>query len=193
MGRSVQVPVTPSVLLWAIEESGYDHEHLAHEIDVPLSVLKQWISGEDRPTLPHARTLAKKLHRPFAALLLPAPPEGRPLAVEFRQPLGEERDLNPSERRHLRRAARFQEILSWLAKELKLEKPRTSLATINDGPDLVAKVMRDALRVTTIDQKRWPSASLAFDEWRNALERTGHLIFLFLIGKESCSGFSLMA
>src|SRR5882724_672480 len=110
MGRSVQVPVTPSVLLWAIEQSGYDPEHLAHEIDVPASVLKQWVSGEQRPTLTLARKLASKLHRPFATLLLPGPPEGRRLAVEFRHPAGDQRELNPSERRHLRRAARFSSI-----------------------------------------------------------------------------------
>jgi Zn-dependent peptidase ImmA (M78 family) len=191
MGRSVQVPVTPSVLSWAIQDSGYDPEHLAHEIDVPVSVLKKWVSGEDRPTLTHARKLASKLHRPFATLLLPAPPEGRPVGVEFRHPGGERRDLDPSERRHLRRAARFQEILSWLAGELELEKPRTPSATFNDDPALIAKATREVLKVPATDQKRWPNASIAFDEWRNVLERTGHIIFLFSIGKESCSGFSL--
>lgn len=191
MGRSVQVPVTPSVLSWAIDESGYDPDHLAHEIDVPSAVLKRWVSGDEKPTLTHARKLASKLHRPFATLLLPAPPEDRPLAVEFRHPAGDERELNPSERRHLRRAARFQEILSWLAGELELEKPRTASATINDDPVVIAKAAREAIKVPTTDQKRWANASIAFDEWRNALERTGQLIFLFSIGKESCSGFSL--
>ena len=191
MARPVQVPVTPTVLSWAIQESGYDPEHLAHEIDVPISVLEQWVSGEARPTLTHARKLASKLHRPFATFLLPTPPEGRPLSVEFRHPAGDQRELNPSERRHLRRAARFQEILSWLAGELELERPRTPAAAVTDDPVAVASITREILKVPTTDQKRWSSASVAFDEWRNTLERTGHLIFLFSIGKGSCSGFSL--
>ncbi|MFZ0800114.1 MAG: ImmA/IrrE family metallo-endopeptidase [Terriglobales bacterium] len=32
---------------------------------------------------------------------------------------------------------------------------------------------------------------MAFDEWRTALERTGQLVFLFSLGKDSCRGFSL--
>jgi Zn-dependent peptidase ImmA (M78 family) len=81
--------------------------------------------------------------------------------------------------------------LAWLAGELELGSPRTLSATINDDPVVIAKAAREMLKVSTTDQKRWLSDSVAFDEWRNALERSGHLIFLFSIGKGSCSGFSL--
>jgi Zn-dependent peptidase ImmA (M78 family) len=191
MGRATLVPITPAVLQWAIRESGYEEERLAHEINVPPSLLRLWVSGDDKPTVTDMRRLASKLHRPFATFLLPEPPESRRLAVEFRHPADEDRELNPSERRHLRRASRFQEILSWLAGELDIQKSRTPLATVSDDPVAIAKTAREALRVSVIDQKRWPSASVAFDEWRNALEESGHLVFLFSIGKESCSGFSL--
>src|SRR5690242_11911147 len=97
MGRAIEVPVTPSVLRWAIEESGYDPEDIAHAVGVPLAVLEQWVSGDSKPNLTHARKLASKLRRPFAALLLPAPPESRRLPVEFRLPIGDERELNPSD------------------------------------------------------------------------------------------------
>jgi Zn-dependent peptidase ImmA (M78 family) len=191
MGRATEVPVTPSVLRWAIEESGYSTEDIAQAVGVRLSVLERWVSGEQKPTLTHARKLASKLHRPFAALLLPAPPESPPLPVEFRHPIGDRRELNPNERRHLRRAARFQEVLSWLARELEIERPRTPLASVDDNPVLVANAARDVLRITTTDQKGWASPSVAFDEWRTALERTGHLVFLFSLGKDSSRGFSL--
>lgn len=191
MGRAIEVPVTPSVLRWAIEESGYDLEHIAHSVGVRLAVLEQWVSGSTNPSLTHARKLASILHRPFAALLLPAPPETRRLAVEFRHPIGDQRELNASERRHLRRAARFQEVLSWVARELEMDTPRTPSATIHDDPAAVASVTRDVLGISTMDQKRWATASVAFDEWRAALEHTGHLVFLFALGKDSCRGFSL--
>lgn len=191
MRRATEVPVTPSVLRWAIEESGYDPEHIAHAVGVRLPVLEQWASGDRKPNLTHARKLASKLHRPFAALLLPAPPKSRPLPVEFRHPIEDQRQLNPSERRHLRRAARLQEVLSWLARELEIEKPRTPSATVADDPVLVASVTRDVLRISTTDQKGWATPSVAFKEWRAALERTGHLIFLFSLGKDSCRGFSI--
>jgi Zn-dependent peptidase ImmA (M78 family)/transcriptional regulator with XRE-family HTH domain len=191
MGRIVEVPVTPSVLHWAIEESGYDLEQIAHEIDVPLAAVAQWVSGDCKPTLTHARKLANKLHRPLAALLLPAPPESRPLAVEFRHPARDQRELNPSERRHIRRAARFQEILSWLARKLEIERPRTPSAKVDDDPVSVATVTRGLLGISTTDQMRWATPSAAFDEWRAAIERTGLLVFLFSMGNDSCSGFSL--
>ena len=191
MGRSIEVPVTPSVLRWAIEESGEDPEQIAQAVGVSRALLSQWVTGDSKPDLTHARKLASKLHRPFTALLLPSPPERRPLPVEFRHPSGDPRELNPNERRYLRRAARYQEVLSLLAKELEIEKARTPSATINDDPAKVAKVVRDALKVSPEAQKGWANPSVAFDEWRAALERTGHIVFLFSIGKESCRGFSL--
>jgi Zn-dependent peptidase ImmA (M78 family)/transcriptional regulator with XRE-family HTH domain len=193
MSRATEVPVTPSVLRWAIEQSGYSNEDLAHAVGVDVAALEEWKSddGNSRPTLTYARKLASKLHRPFAALLLPAPPEGRPLSVEFRHPAGDQRQLNPNERRYLRRAARLQEILSWLTGQLEIAQPRTPSASLHDDPASVAEAARDLLGVATADQKGWPTASAAFDEWRAALERAGHLVFLFSMGKGSIQGFSL--
>ena len=99
--------------------------------------------------------------------------------------------MNPDERRYLRRAARFQEILSWLAKELELDQPRTPSATVNDDPVEVAGAARGLFEISATDRKRWATPAVAFDEWRAALEATGHLVFLFSIGKDSCRGFSL--
>ena len=69
MGRSIEVPVTTSVLLWATEESGYDREQIARSVGVSLAVFDQWLSGKNKPNLTQTRKLAKKLHRPLAALL----------------------------------------------------------------------------------------------------------------------------
>jgi Zn-dependent peptidase ImmA (M78 family) len=191
MSRATEIPVTPSVLRWAIDESGCSREDVARAIGVDLPVLDLWASGEGRPTLSHARKLASKLHRPFAALLLPAPPENRRLSVQFRHPISGRRELNANERRYLRRAARLQEILSWLAKGLQVETPRTPFASPNDDPVSAATVARDVLGIRPSEQKGWENASAAFDEWRKALESVGHLVFLFSLGKDSSQGFSL--
>jgi len=190
MARATHVPITPSVLEWAIEESGYSLQDIAHAVGVDVASLGQWISGE-MPTLTQARKLAAKLHRPFAALLLPSPPERRPLPVQFRQPLDAQREPNPDERRYLRRAARLQEVLSWLAKQLEVSQPRILAASTNDDPTLVASEARRLLRVSVRSQIEWPTPSAAFDEWRLALENTGLLVFLLSMGKNSCNGFSI--
>src|SRR6202167_1948820 len=147
MSRATEIPVTPSVLRWAFDESGCSMEDVARAVGVDPPVLDLWSSGEGRPTLSQARKLASKLHRPFAALLLPAPPENRRLSVEFRHPLSGRRELNANERRYLRKAARLQEILSWLAKGLQVEKSRTPFASPDDDPISVAASARDVLGI----------------------------------------------
>jgi Zn-dependent peptidase ImmA (M78 family)/DNA-binding XRE family transcriptional regulator len=191
MGRAVEVPVTPSVIRWAIDESGYSVDDIALGLGVNSATLNDWADGVSKPTLTHARKLAAKLHRPFASLLLPAAPEKRPLPVKFRHSAAQRRTLNPSERRYLRRAARFQEVLGWLARELEIEMPRTPLASLNDDPVSVAAQVRRVLAITTASQKDWSTPSVAFDRWRARLEASGHLVFLFSLGSDSSQGFSL--
>jgi Zn-dependent peptidase ImmA (M78 family) len=191
MGRQIKVPITPEVLQWAIEQSGYGAEQLAHAIDVGPEVLESWISGETCPGLTTARNLAARLHRPLAALLLPHPPEPRDLRVEFRRPTGSRRELNPEERRYLRRAARLQEIISWLVQEMAIAAATIPSATIHHDSASVAGTVRDLLNVSASDQSAWSNTSTAFDEWRARLERIGCLVFLLPLGKDSCRGFSL--
>lgn len=191
MSRAVEVPVTPSVLRWAIDESGYELEQVAYVAGVNLSELERWLSGQARPTLTSARKIAQKLHRPLASLLLPEPPQGRSLAVDFRHPGDHQRNLNPEERRTLRRASRLQEVLSWLVKELGLTTPEMTSASTSDDPVAIAKRIRAAVGISVSRQKHWSTPSDAFDGWRSAFEHAGYLVFLVSIGKESVNGFSL--
>src|SRR5262249_2193 len=111
-------------------------------------------------------------------------------AVEFRHPIGGRRDLNASERRHLRRAGRIQETLSWIAVELGAEPPKTLSGSISDDPAAVAVETRPLFGVSTTQQASWPSSATAFDAWRSAIEGVGDIVLLFSIGKGSCRGFS---
>jgi Zn-dependent peptidase ImmA (M78 family)/DNA-binding XRE family transcriptional regulator len=191
MSRTTQVPVTPSVLRWAIEDSGYELDQLASALGVSPSHLEQWLSGDSLPNLTQARKLANKLHRSLAALLLPRPPRSQPLVVEFRHSLDDRQELNPNERRYLRRAKRFQETLSWLSKELELPRPTIPSASLAAEPGSIASSVRSLLGISTKDQRDWSSPSSAFHKWRSALERVGIIVFLFPVGKASCTGFSL--
>jgi Zn-dependent peptidase ImmA (M78 family) len=183
--------VAPSVLKWAIEQSGYKPDDLARSIGADASLLGQWLSGEQKPTLTEARQLASKLHRPFSTFLLPSPPETRPLAVQFRQASNSVRELNPTERRYLRRASRLQETFAWMIRELGMEPPRLPTASLNESVEAAAEKTRQLLKITPATQKDWDTPSMAFDEWRAGLERVGVIVFLFSLGKDSCRGFSL--
>ena len=53
MPRGTEVPITPGVLSWAVEESGYADEQLAAHIGVSLDDLASWKRGHspsDSPT-----------------------------------------------------------------------------------------------------------------------------------------------
>jgi len=67
MTRATEVPVAPSVLEWAIDQSGFKPDDLARSIGVDTALLEAWLSGDKKPTLTEARQLAHKLHRPFSA------------------------------------------------------------------------------------------------------------------------------
>jgi len=191
MSRPTEVPITPSVLRWAIAQSGHELSELAVAADVSSAQIEQWLAGESVPNLTQARKLANKLHRPLAALLLPAPPKSEPMVVEFRHSIEERVELNPSERRYLRRAKRFQETLSWLTRELHVGRPTIPPRTWNSDPRPAADIVRNGLGVSAAEQRRWNTAAIAIQEWRAALERTGLLVFLFSMVKDSCRGFSL--
>ncbi len=74
MPRGTEVPITPEVLSWAVEESGYSDEQIAAHIGVSADDLASWTRGDTRPTLTPLKKLATKLHRQLATFLLPAPP-----------------------------------------------------------------------------------------------------------------------
>src|SRR5438477_8227611 len=109
MGRKREVPITPAVLQWAISESGRDLKDVADQSKIRTRTLEAWLGGSDRPGLSELKAVARTLHRQLAVFLLPAPPKDTYLPVQFRHPLGANRDraLTPEERRFLRRAKRL--------------------------------------------------------------------------------------
>ena len=191
MSRVTQVPITPSVLEWVISESGYTIAEVSAAINVSVETFEKWRSEAEKPSLTQIKKLAGKLHRPLATFLLPGPPPRRPPPVEFRHPVGVKRVLNPDERRHIRRAGRLQEVVSWISRELGANQPRTPSASIDEDPALPAKRVRDVLGDSGQVETQWPSAAVAFDYWRSVLEHAGHIVLLFPLGKDSCRGFSI--
>ena len=188
----MEVPITPGVLSWAVEESGYTDEQLAAHIGVSLDDLASWKRGDTRPTLTPLKKLATRLHRQFATFLLPAPPKRGALRVQFRS-IGSQpsRELSPIERRYLRRAGRQQEIIGWLSQELNEPAPHLPRHSPSDSPTKAGAVMRDRLNIEFSQQASWTSPSRAFDHWREAVGGIGVTVFVYSLGRDSCNGFSL--
>ena len=192
MPRGTEVPITPEVLSWAVDESGYTDAQIAAHLGVSVDDLASWKRGDGRPTLTPLRKLATKLHRQLATFLLPAPPKQEPSQVQFRsigpQPV---RELSPTERRFLRRARRQQDIIGWLSQELNEPVPNLPRHLSSDAPDTAGAAMRDRLNVEFKQQAHWASPSQAFDCWREAVGGIGVTIFVYSLGRDSCNGFSL--
>lgn len=192
MGRSIHVPITPSVLQWAIDESGLSTDVLAERVDVDATELEAWLRGRAQPSLTAFKKLAIALRRPTATFLLPRPPNTKPVAIEFRHPPGvSSRDLLPEERLRIREVTRLQDAVAWLLDEMGDTTPELPRLSSSATPEAAGMRLRDILNVDIATQTSWPDASTALREWRRALEAAGVLVFLLPMGADTARGFSI--
>lgn len=192
MGRTVHVPITPSVLQWAIDESGLGTDVLAKRVDVDETELEAWLRGQAQPSLTAFKKLALALRRPTATFLLPRPPKIKQVEIEFRHPPGTaSRDLLPEERVRIREVTRLQDAVAWLLEEMGDTTPELPRLSSSTTPEEAGKRLRDILNVDIATQTDWPDASTAFKEWRKALENMGVLVFLLPMGADAARGFSI--
>lgn len=192
MPRGRTIPITPSVLEWAISSSGYSRQEVSERLDMPIAHLRAWLGGTEQPTLTPLRRLANVLKRPLATFLLPSPPRSTVGRVEFRHPPGEGRTtLNSKEIENLREAARLQEGLAWVLSELGETPISFPNHSISGDPVRIAAEERGRLEITAQQQLEWSSASVALNAWRGALEENGVMVLLLSMGSSSSRGFSL--
>jgi Zn-dependent peptidase ImmA (M78 family) len=185
------VPATPSVIAWAIRESGYSLNALAILLRLSEQEIDSWTKGS-RPEQNKLQALADVLKRPFSAFLLPAPPAAPWPLVKFRSAnSSKKRSLFPEERRRIREAARLQEVTSWLVREMDVSLPDIPTASIEREPEDVAQALRTRLNVPVETQLSWSSASEALSAWRQAVEALGVTVLMLPMGEESCRGFCI--
>ena len=192
MAKATEVPINPSVLRWAIDESGVSDADLAEKLKVEGDLLKRWLAGEARPNRTQFGRLRTVTRRQAAVFFLPAPPSDRGTSVDFRHPHDSEREtMNPTERRFVRRAGRLQRTVSWLAEELGQDTVHIPQARTSGGPAGPAEALRELLGVSVAQQLRWKSLVEAQRHWRAALEARGIIVMLLPLGEDSSRGFSL--
>jgi Zn-dependent peptidase ImmA (M78 family) len=185
------VPATPSVIAWAIRESGYSIPALATMLEVPEEAIVGWTNGV-HPERGKLEALAHAVKRPFSAFLLPEPPSDPDPAVKFRSSsAAARRPLIPEERRRIREAVRLQRMLNWLAAELQLPDPSVPSVSMKQDPEHVGAVIRKRLGVSVEAQFSWSSPNDALRGWRDAAERIGITALALPMGEDSCRGFSI--
>jgi len=192
MARGTPVPITPEVLDWAIQESGYGLAKVSEYLRVSEAEVRGWLSGGGQPKLTQFRKLAAFLKRPEAVFFLPSPPRAPRVEVEFRHPPGvKDRSPNPKERLRIREAARLQRGLAWALRELGKEGARLPKASASSAAEQVAARARELLGISVDKQLAWKSAYQALGAWRSALEDSGVTVLLLPMGKDAARGFSL--
>jgi Zn-dependent peptidase ImmA (M78 family) len=192
MARSVLVPITPSVLQWAIDESGHSTDALAKRVDVKEAELEAWLRGESQPSLTAFKKLALALRRPTATFLLPKPPQTNAVAIEFRHAPGvASRGLLPEERLRIREVSRLQEAVAWLLDEMGDTAPELPKLSSSMSAEVAGKRLRDILSVDITIQTAWHDERVALKEWRRTLEDIGVLVFLLPMGADAARGFSI--
>lgn len=82
MARGKSVPITPAVLTWAIEQSGYTRGQIAAKLGVDAAKVDAWEKGVEKPNLTSFKKIAYVLKRPSALLFLPDPPSMARPSVE---------------------------------------------------------------------------------------------------------------
>lgn len=192
MSKGIAVPITGSVLNWAMTEAGLTEEDVARRIKVEPHTVQDWIAEHDHPNRTQFAALTALLKRPSAIFFMPSPPAGTWIDASYRRTRGsEDRELRPEELRWIRTAKRMQQVTSWLLKQEGaplFDMPNWSL---NNDPEMVAGLERQRIGVAVDDQVKWRDEFVAFRNWRTAIEKLGLLAFRFEIGAGACRGFSV--
>ncbi len=189
------IPLNPSVLLWAREESGFPLERVAHRLSVKVNRVASWEQGGLMPTMRQTQELARFYHRPLSLFFLPAPPQLPPLAAEYRRlpgvVAGKE---SPALRLAVRQMSNRREYTINLMGELSEAVPEFKLkAKLNEEPSLIAERLRKALNVDLETQTAWRDEWQAWRGWREAVEKLGVLVFQFLkVNLGEVRGMSLL-
>jgi len=194
---SPELPVTPKVLRWAREVSGFSVDEVAERLEtvskrITPETLLSWEEGEALPRLTALRKLSQLYRRPLAVFFLSEPPPEAAPPRSFRLlPSGEPRPLSPETLLAVRTARRLhqlgQEAAEELGYELAKELPRAELSS---DPVLRAARERQRLGATFEAQSSFRDAYKALWYWRDLVEGAGCFVFQLSFPLEDARAFS---
>ncbi|MEX0903921.1 MAG: ImmA/IrrE family metallo-endopeptidase [Pseudohongiellaceae bacterium] len=190
--KSVKALVKREILVWARESAGFNLDEV--ERSSALSKVRDWESGNAKPTINQLRLLAKKYKRPLAVFYLQERPTDFQVISDFRRlPETDSQRVSPALHLQIRAAQERREIALDLLAEMGEDIPQIPLsASLNDDPEEVGARVRSLLRVTEADQYSWRSNREAFNAWRAHIELLGVLVFqMDNVPTGEASGFAL--
>lgn len=187
------VPITGSVLGWALAEEGLTAQELATRIKVPPRKVSEWIDEKAQPTRGEFGRVVQTLRRPRAMFLLPSPPKRSSVPAQLRNASGLiNHDLSRDELRAIRTARRLQDAAADLLRATQEDKVVTlPRADRKSSAQRAARLLREFVGVPLSRQLKWANTASALRGWREALEEKGILVFQLPLGGHGVRGFSI--
>ena len=192
---SERMPVTPEVIIWAREWSGYTQNAIAAMNR--FRNIADWENGTSYPTYRQLEALADKFKVPIAVFFFPEPPKVKPVQSSFRT-LGPAQFARIPPKIHLlmRKARALQMALEDLHLGDNFARyVITHHLEIDPADDIndAARQVREALGVSIEEQFGWADIDVALETWRRRFFEVGIYVFKDAFGKEhgEFSGFCL--
>jgi Zn-dependent peptidase ImmA (M78 family) len=156
--------------------------------------VRAWESGEAEPTLAKLRALARFYQRPISVFFLPRPPMTFDAMRDFRRLPGVpdhawSRPLHKVYRRAVDQQAVAAELMETENETPKVIIPRSS---VDIPAEDAARVARQTLGVTLMEQFSWRRPEDAFARWMEAVEAAGVFVLRTSdVPMEEMRGFSI--
>ena len=188
-----RIPITGSVLAWAMAEASVTAREVADHLNVPEATVRAWQDERAMPNKGQLDKLARFLARPASFFFLARPPESKFPTALLRRASGSDKDWRAPSRRDraaIRSAQNAQEVSRWVAGQTKRSAIDLPSAALTDAPDDFAGRLRSWLGWRTSEQ-----IELRDDEVARALrahiEEHGILTVNFTLADERYRGFCL--
>lgn len=182
--------VNPEILVWARETAGLSPEEAVRKLAIrdtkkaaALQRLAGYETGEEEPSRPLLRKMARQYRRPLVAFYLPAPPPKGDRGADFRTlpweaPSREAAILDALIRETRARQSMVRDVLE--DEEEVAPLPFVGSHDMTDGQPAVLGTLRAWLNIDLADYRAHKNISAAFNFLREAAERQG--IFVLLKG-----------
>lgn len=186
------LPVTPAVVQWARERSGYSVEDAARH----FKKIAAWEAGKSLPTYVQVEEMADRFKVPVAVFFFPKAPEVPPLEKSFRTLTAEDFAAIPRRVRFFLRQGQAMQLNLAELNDGKNPSQRLITRDLNVTPntslDKIAAEVRAYLGVSIDEQAAWKNVGEALEKWREVFAtKAGIYAFKDAFRAPSYFGFCL--
>jgi len=169
-----RVAIRKKIIDWALDRSGLTLD----DLEPKFPKMRQWLTGQERPTLRQLESLARLTLTPLGFFFLAEPPEER-LPVPYFRTLGDEAFHNPSPDL-LETIHTMQQRQAWL-REFLVDQGQGMLPFVRssqpiEAPQSVGQRIREALHLNVGWAAQEPSWTEALQVLREAMENSGIMV-----------------